>query len=82
MTDYNRRTAFEAFQKAYPDYSHLKQNTFSLWIKRYAKINGLRVDERKSMGERYFILVDKKCPQKDENRANLPEIGQSFELNL
>lgn len=55
----NKKELFESFKKTYEDFGQMKQNSFSKWIKVYAELYELKIDERKSGAER-FIMFRKK----------------------
>jgi len=57
--EHNKKELFERFKKEYEDYGQMRQNTFSKWIKVYAELYGLDIQDRKSGGNRYFTLVRK-----------------------
>lgn len=52
----NKKTLYEKFQKNYPDYMWLKQNTFSKWIKAYCNLKELRLYEVRSNGQTLIYI--------------------------
>lgn len=54
--DTNKKVLYEKFQRKYPDYLWLKQNTFSKWIKIYCEIGGLKLNEFRSNGCTFVII--------------------------
>lgn len=54
--EYNKKELYAEFQEMYPDYDKLHQNTFTGWIKRYANLKELKVQERKSGKERWISI--------------------------
>lgn len=57
--EHNKKELFERFKKEYEDYGQMRQNTFSKWIKVYAELYELEIQERKSGCNRYFTLMKK-----------------------
>jgi hypothetical protein len=57
--EYEKRELFEKFKKDNTDYDNFKQNTFTLWLKRFANLKELKYLERKSGASRYLTLIDK-----------------------
>lgn len=55
----NKKELFESFKKTYEDFGQMKQNSFSKWIKVYAELYELKIDERKSGADRYITLRKK-----------------------
>lgn len=55
----HKKELFEKFKNENPDFGQLKQNTFSKWIKIYAELNELRIEERKSGADRYITFREK-----------------------
>jgi hypothetical protein len=53
-TEYDKKELYQKFQGQYPDYSLLKQRTFTNWLKSFSEVKNLRQIERKS-GDNYFI---------------------------
>lgn len=52
----NKKTLYEKFQKIYPDYMWLKQNTFSKWIKNYCNLKELKLSEVRSNGHTLIYI--------------------------
>lgn len=52
----NKKTLYEKFQKNYPDYMWLKQNTFSKWIKAYCNLKELKLYEVRSNGQTLIYI--------------------------
>ncbi|MFA7421266.1 MAG: bifunctional DNA primase/polymerase [Melioribacteraceae bacterium] len=50
----NKKDVFEQFKKEYEEYSELRMNKFTKWMKEAAKIKGIAVQERKSGSERFI----------------------------
>ncbi|MEW6004964.1 MAG: PriCT-2 domain-containing protein [Stygiobacter sp.] len=57
--EHNKKELFESFKKTYEDFGQMKQNSFSKWIKVYAELYELKIDERKSGADRYITLRNK-----------------------
>jgi len=57
--EYEKGDLFRKFKEEYPDYENVRQNTFTLWIKRYVQLNELKMDLRKSGSKRYIRLISK-----------------------
>jgi len=55
-SEHNKRNLYEDFRQLYPDYYDLRQNTFSKWIKEFAKFKGYNFYERKS-GNDFLIML-------------------------
>ena len=51
-----KKTLYEKFQKNYPDYMWLKQNTFSKWIKAYCNLKELKLYEVRSNGQTLIYI--------------------------
>ena len=51
-----KKTLYEKFQKSYPDYMWLKQNTFSKWIKAYCNLKELKLYETRSNGQTLIYI--------------------------
>ena len=51
-----KKTLYEKFQKNYPDYMWLKQNTFSKWIKAYCNLKELELYEVRSNGQTLIYI--------------------------
>ena len=60
--EYNKKTLFNEFTKAYPDFENSKQRAFTNWITTYVEINGFTIKERHSGLEYYFSVVEKIKP--------------------
>lgn len=52
--EYEKKELHRQFKEAYEDYQHLKQNTFTKWLKIYGNLYGLMVDEYRQ-DKVYFI---------------------------
>ena len=52
----NKKTLYEYFQKEYPDFIWLKQNTFSKWLKSYCNIKDLKLIEYRSNCKTYITI--------------------------
>ncbi|MFZ2286792.1 MAG: hypothetical protein WAV93_07395 [Bacteroidales bacterium] len=52
--EYNKKDLFQTFIRQYPDFSHMKQRTFTSWLRSFAEVRNIRINERKS-GENYFV---------------------------
>lgn len=65
--EYSKKTVHEAFVKLYPDFTHLKQNTLSGWIKKYAKIIGYKYFEGHRKDYKYFVMYDSDFEKPDED---------------
>lgn len=57
--EYNVKSLFEEYKSAYSDDPDVKQNTFSIWIKRYASFTNLEFKSRSSSGNKLIKLVTK-----------------------
>lgn len=57
--EYDKKELHNRFIGEYTDFANLKQQTFTRWLKAYAKLKGLEYTERRSKTERYFSLKDK-----------------------
>ena len=55
----NKYNLHQKFIKRYKDYEHLKQNTFSNWLRIYASINGYKYEARSSSGRKLFTISKK-----------------------
>lgn len=62
----NKKELFESFRRTYEDFGQMKQNSFSKWIKVYAELYELKIDERKSGADRY-ITFRKKTDKAEDN---------------
>lgn len=51
-----KKALYEKFQKNYPDYMWLKQNTFSKWIKAYCNLKELKLYETRSNGQTLIYI--------------------------
>lgn len=56
--EYNKSDLHFNFTRHYPDFSQLKQRSFTEWLKRYAIYKGLKYFDRKSDGKSLVILSD------------------------
>ena len=52
----NKKTLYERFQRAYPDFLNLRSNTFTKWIKNYCSLKGLKLYENRSNGKTYIYI--------------------------
>lgn len=52
--EYNKKDLFQTFIRQYPDFNHMKQRTFTNWLKSFVEVRNLNMLERKS-GENYFV---------------------------
>ncbi|MEW6195602.1 MAG: bifunctional DNA primase/polymerase [Bacteroidota bacterium] len=64
--EHNKKELFESFKRIYEDFGQMKQNSFSKWIKVYAELYDLKIDERKSGADRY-ITFRKKTDKAEDN---------------
>ena len=62
--EYEKNQTYTKFTEFYPDFSHIKQRTFSQWLKIYADNKGYEFETRKSNSKDYFCFAD-------ENRKSL-----------
>lgn len=54
-TEYNKKDLHQTFIRQYPDHNQLKQRSFTAWLKTFAEMRNLKMNERKS-GDGYFVL--------------------------
>lgn len=54
---YDKRSLFEKFKSDYPDFKHLKQKTFTDWLRRYAEFKKFRVIEMHSDTTRSILFA-------------------------
>ena len=52
--EYNKKDLFQTFIRQYPDFSQMKQRTFTAWLRSFAEVRNLKMAERKS-GDNYFV---------------------------
>lgn len=57
-TDYEKNQTYTNFTELYSDFSHIKQRTFTSWLKIYAEDCGYRFETRKSNSKDYFCFTD------------------------
>lgn len=65
-TRYNKKELHQKFIEIYPDYKDLHQKTITGWIKVYAKLKGLKYEDKKSGAERSFTLTEIEDGRMDE----------------
>lgn len=58
--DYQKKDLHLEFKEEYPDFEDQKQNTFTRWIKIYAGIEGLEVEEWRDETKQYHFRLKKK----------------------
>lgn len=58
--DYQKKELHSEFKEEFPDFEGQKQNTFTRWIKIYAGIEGLEVEEWRDEAKQYHFRLKKK----------------------
>lgn len=68
-----KKEYFENFINSYPDYHKwLRQNTFSKWLDKYAKLLGIEFRADTSNSWQWFEFVDKSKHKEEEEENDLP----------
>lgn len=75
---YDKKEQHKKFIEAYPDYSKIQQKTFTSWVKLYAKLKGLKFEQKKSGAERGFILIKPENGRMDEQKTGSEGEGDVF----
>ena len=68
--EHNKKELFESFKRTYEDFGQMKQNSFSKWIKVYAELYEMKVDERKSGADRYITFRKKNDKANDNGQMD------------
>lgn len=77
---YDKKVIFNKFLEIYSDYKNknFQQKTFTSWIKIYAKLKGLKYEDKKSGDERSFILRETEAGRMDEQNDGSEGEGGIF----
>lgn len=55
--EFNRKALYQSFIAEYEDYKELKFQSFTKWVNKFAAIMRLKIRHRKSMADRYTLLL-------------------------
>jgi len=76
---HNKKIMHQNFIETYPIFNkNFRQKTFTSWIKTYAKLKGLKYEDKKSGIERSFMLCKIEDGRMDEQKSDLEGEGDIF----
>jgi len=72
---------FNSFIESYPDWSKLKQRTFTTWVEKFARFKEIPFSDRRSSGKDYFVFGEKKEENSEQNSLNFTENTLNLDEN-